>query len=59
MREAWRLNSVRLKDEMSTQGWRLAVFFIYVGNELPSFHEIEKTMKVAIDKLTKVKKAGA
>lgn len=57
MREAWRLNSVGLKDEMSIQGWRLAVFIIYVGNELPSFHEIEKTMKGVIDKLTKINKA--
>ena len=47
MREAYRLQKNELFDKVKENKKQLAVFFIYVGNELPDYHLIfEKTGNV-------------
>jgi ribonuclease P protein component len=47
MREAYRLQKNGLQDQLTQQKKKIAVFFIYVGNELPEYDFIfEKTSHV-------------
>ena len=55
MREAWRLNSVALKDTMATQATFLVVFLIYTGKSLPTYPLMEDKIKVAIHQLGELK----
>lgn len=49
MREAYRLNRQKLTASMQQQ--QLAVFFIFIGKELPTFNQLEKAMQKAVNKL--------
>ncbi|WP_319479707.1 ribonuclease P protein component [uncultured Draconibacterium sp.] len=49
MREAYRLNKQMLPGLAEEQ--QMAVFFIFIGKELPSFAQVEKAMKKALYKL--------
>ena len=54
MREAYRLQKKDLQDQLKQQQKHLAVFIIYVGNELPEYQLIfEKTANV-LKKLIKI-----
>lgn len=47
MREAYRLQKIDLQNQLKQQQKYLAVFFIYVGNEIPEYRLIfDKTGKV-------------
>ncbi|WP_319500009.1 ribonuclease P protein component [uncultured Draconibacterium sp.] len=49
MREAYRLNKQMLRVDADSQ--QMAVFFIFIGKELPDFAQVEKAMKKALYKL--------
>ena len=49
MREAYRLNKHMLTNSAKEQ--QLAVFFIFIGKELPTFNQVENAMKKALNKL--------
>ncbi len=49
MREAFRLNKQKLPTLDNNK--QLAVFFIFIGKELPTFVQVEKAMKKALYKL--------
>lgn len=51
MREAWRLNAGELRALAEKNEMSFAVFVVYNGNELPTFHEVETKMKLLIKKL--------
>ena len=46
IREAYRLNKHELYGQLNDQ--KLAVFFIYIGKEIPKYPSIEKAMKKAL-----------
>ncbi len=50
MREAYRLNKQMLNPHAEKQ--QMAVFFIFIGKELPTFVQVEKAMKKALYKLS-------
>ncbi|MBN1985514.1 MAG: ribonuclease P protein component [Prolixibacteraceae bacterium] len=52
MREAYRLNQHLLQD--SGNGNSLAIFFIYIGNEIFDYKTIEQAMKKALIKCSKM-----
>ena len=60
MREAYRLQKNALQDQVTQQPTgpggqkHLAVFFIYVGNELPEYGFIFEKMRHVIDRLIKI-----
>ncbi len=49
MREAYRLNKNMLPRHAEQK--QMAVFFIFIGKELPQFAQVEKAMKKALNKL--------
>lgn len=49
MREAYRLNKHMLPTRAEKQ--QMAVFFIFIGKELPTFVQVEKAMRKALYKL--------
>ena len=51
MREAWRLNAGELRTLAEKNEMSFAVFVVYNGTELPTFHEVETKMKLLIKKL--------
>ncbi|WP_319231144.1 ribonuclease P protein component [Draconibacterium orientale] len=54
MREAYRLNKQMLPLLADEQ--QMAVFFIFIGKELPTFAQVEKAMKKALYKLAESSK---
>jgi ribonuclease P protein component len=51
MREAWRLEKVPLEKALHEQGKQLAIVFIYVGNELPTFDAIQLSVQSVLKKM--------
>lgn len=51
MREAYRLNKTNLTEALDTKNLQIHVAFNYVSDELMDFEQIEKKMKVALQKL--------
>lgn len=54
MREAYRLNKQMLPLLADEQ--QMAIFFIFIGKELPTFAQVEKAMKKALYKLAESSK---
>jgi ribonuclease P protein component len=54
MREAYRLQKSPLQDHLKEKGKKLAVFFIYVGNEIPSYSFISERTGKAIKHLIRI-----
>lgn len=54
MREAYRLQKSSLQDKVTQQQKHVAVFFIYVGNELPEYPFIFEKMGNVITRLFKI-----
>jgi ribonuclease P protein component len=52
MREAWRLNKQLLGNQLH-EGQQLAVFFIFIGKEIPDSSSVETAMIKGIKKLIK------
>ena len=54
IREAYRLQKNNLQGTLTQQQKHLAVFIIYVGNELPDYHFIFEKMGHVINRLIKI-----
>ncbi|MBK7305760.1 MAG: ribonuclease P protein component [Chitinophagaceae bacterium] len=54
MREAYRLQKNELQTQLMLQRKQLAVFIIYVGNELPDHDFIVEKMNHVLTRLTKI-----
>jgi len=51
LREAYRLNKTILHEALASKEKKLAVFFLYTGNELPEFVLLNEKMRKALEKL--------
>lgn len=54
MREAYRLQKNQLKEHLKIRQKKMAVFFIYVGNELPDHATVFSKTGAAIRRLVKI-----
>ncbi|MBK7433320.1 MAG: ribonuclease P protein component [Chitinophagaceae bacterium] len=54
MREAYRLQKKELQEKLEVSKLRLAVFLIYVGNEVPEYELVEKKTASIIKRLIKI-----
>ena len=54
MREAYRLQKNELQEQLKEQQKHLAVFFIYVGNELPEYQFIVNKIGNVLSRLLKI-----
>jgi ribonuclease P protein component len=54
MREAYRLQKRQLQDQLKEKEKKLAVFFIYVGNEIPSYSFISERTGKAIKHIIRI-----
>jgi len=54
MREAYRLQKNDLQEQLKNNQKKLAVFFIYVGNELPDYPAVFEKTASAIKRLIKI-----
>jgi ribonuclease P protein component len=52
-REAYRLQKGPLLDQLTQQGRSLAVFFVFIGKELPDYQTVSAKIGVALQKLIK------
>jgi ribonuclease P protein component len=53
LREAYRLQKKPLQESLEASGARLAVFFLYIGKELPDFNLIKDKMNAVLQSLEK------
>lgn len=51
IRETYRLNKPEVLENWEAQGKYFALAFVYIGNELSNFHELELSMKAILNKL--------
>ena len=51
LRECYRLNKLSLHEQLHAQHKKLAIFFLYVGKEMPDYSLLEEKMKLVITKL--------
>jgi ribonuclease P protein component len=58
MREAYRLNKAGLQNTLQQQQKQLAVFIIYVGNELPDYDLIFEKTELVLKRLIKITNEG-
>lgn len=54
MRESYRLQKNALKEKLVIQHKQLAVFFIYMGNELPEYQDLFEKTGVVLARLLKI-----
>ncbi len=54
IRESYRLQKNELTDKLGINGKQLAVFFIYVGNELPEYQILFNKTGVVLKRLIKI-----
>ena len=54
MREAWRLQKNAVNEKLLDRHKQLAVFFIYVGNELPDHELVFDKIGAALKRLIKI-----
>ena len=52
-REAYRLQKQSLVDHVGSKGLSLAVFFVYIGKELPDYQTVTGKIGVILQKLVK------
>lgn len=53
LREAYRLQKLPLQQHLKDKNSSLALFFIYIGKELPVFAEVYERMGIILQKLQK------
>jgi ribonuclease P protein component len=53
MREVYRKNKPEFYDILSNKSIKIALLFVYLDDEIKDYDIIEKTMKLALDKLVK------
>jgi ribonuclease P protein component len=51
LREAYRLQKIPLQNVLKEQNKSIAVFFIYIGKELPVFNEVWSKMGIIMERL--------
>ena len=54
MREAYRLHKNNLRQNLKDQDKNLAVFFIYTGNRIPEYKDVEEKIQMALNRLLKI-----
>ena len=54
MREAYRLQKSMLTENLNKQGKFMVVFFIYTGNEVPEYKNVEGKVQSALKRLNKI-----
>ena len=54
MREAYRLQKNNLDKALKIKEKFMVVFFIYTGNELPSYKDADQKMQSALKRLNKI-----
>ena len=54
MREAWRLQKNAVNEKLKDHHQQLAVFFIYVGNEVPDHQRVFDKIGAALKRLIKI-----
>jgi ribonuclease P protein component len=52
-REAYRLQKAPLLEQLTQQGRSMAVFFVFIGKELPDYQTVSAKIGVALQKLLK------
>jgi ribonuclease P protein component len=52
-REAYRLQKGSLLDQLTKKGYSMAVFFVFIGRELPDYPTVSAKIGVALQKLVK------
>ena len=53
LREAYRLEKQTLLEQLTEQQKQIAVFFLYIDKEMPSYEVVREKMKDCIEKLKK------
>ena len=51
MREAWRLEKPALENRLLTDEKQRAIVFIFVGNELPEFEEVQSAIASLVSQM--------
>ena len=54
MKETYRLQKFSLQKDVEHTGKQMAVFFIYVGKEIPEFLLVDEKMIIALKRLQKI-----
>ena len=54
MREAYRLQKIKLREKLEEKKFGLTIFFIYTGKELPAFKEVYEKTEKGLDKLCEI-----
>lgn len=54
IRETYRLNKPDLMEKWQADGKYFALAFVYIGSDIPSFHDLEIVMKRIIEKLNSI-----
>ncbi len=54
MREAYRMQKNTLTDSIKNQDKFMAVFFIYTGNIIPEYKDVDEKMRGALKRLKKI-----
>lgn len=54
MREAYRLQKLSLTESLKRQSKFMIVFFIYTGNEIPDYKNVEEKIEAALKRLNKI-----
>lgn len=54
LRECYRLNKLSLQSNLSTHHKPMAVFFLYLGKELPEYVLLNEKMKTVLNKLEEI-----
>lgn len=54
MREAYRLQKIKLREKLEEKKIGLNIFFIYTGKELPAFKEVYEKTEKGLDKLCEI-----
>ena len=52
MRENWRLQKQLVLETLDAQQKQWAIVFIFVGKEMPTFEEMQKSMTTVVEQLT-------
>lgn len=51
IRETYRLNKLEIIEDWQAQGKYFALAFVYIGNDIPVYGDLNETMKRILEKL--------
>ena len=55
IRETYRLNKSELMENWERSGKYFALAFVYIGNDIPNYHDLNVIMKKVLDNLNSLK----